>query len=82
MSKGLTNIQLRLLGFLRLHWDLRGYMPTVREVARNRDWAVATARQHLDVLVKKGYLYREAGHSRREGRVLRLTERGEKVTNG
>jgi len=61
----LTRAQKRVFDFILRHIRQRGYPPTVREVARAFGYrSPLAAKQHIDALVKKGYLRRDSGVSR------------------
>ncbi len=61
----LTKAQKRVLDFILQHIRERGYPPTVREVARAFGYrSPLSAKQHIDALVRKGYLRRASGVSR------------------
>ncbi len=55
----LTPAQKRVLEFIQQFLQTRGYPPTVREVAEKFGYhSPLSAKQHIDALVKKGYLKR------------------------
>jgi repressor LexA len=56
MSLNVSAKQLRVLAELRRFTQARGFMPSLRELARELSLSYATARQHLDALKKKGFL--------------------------
>ncbi|NOX20422.1 MAG: transcriptional repressor LexA [Nitrospirae bacterium] len=61
----LTKAQKRVLDFILKHIGQKGYPPTVREVARAFGYrSPLAAKQHIDALVKKGYLKRKPSISR------------------
>lgn len=61
----LTRVQKRVLEFILSHIRQKGYPPTVREVAREFGYrSPLAAKQHIDALVRKGYLRRASGISR------------------
>ncbi len=61
----LTKAQKRVLDFILQHIGQKGYPPTVREVARAFGYrSPLSAKQHIDALVRKGYLRRASGVSR------------------
>lgn len=61
----LTKAQKRVLDFILQHIGQKGYPPTVREVARTFGYrSPLSAKQHIDALVRKGYLRRASGVSR------------------
>lgn len=61
----LTDRQRDVLRFIKDFMRSRGYPPTVREVARKFGYrSPLAAKQHIDALVRKGYLRRAPGISR------------------
>ncbi len=61
----LTKAQKRVFDFILQHIRQKGYPPTVREVARAFGYrSPLAAKQHIDALVKKGYLRRDPSISR------------------
>ncbi|RMG75066.1 MAG: transcriptional repressor LexA [Nitrospirae bacterium] len=61
----LTRRQRAILEFIKRFIDREGYPPTVREVAREFGYrSPLSAKQHIDALVRKGYLSRTASLSR------------------
>lgn len=56
MAFNLSAKQLAVLQCLRRFARDNGYMPSIRELARERSIAVATARQYLDALKLRGWL--------------------------
>jgi repressor LexA len=65
MKQELTKRQEEILSFIHKYRDLKGFPPTLREIAKNFD-IVSTfgVKRHLDALKKKGYLKVEANASR------------------
>ena len=68
--KPLTDRQQAVLAFVEEFCGLKGYPPTVREVAGHFGIQPRAAADHLAALKRKGYLHREPGRSR--GLSLRL----------
>ncbi len=56
MSLNVSEKQLKVLAELRRFAEARGFMPSLRELARELSISYATARQHLDALKRKGFL--------------------------
>lgn len=64
-SKDLTIRQKEILGFIREYIEGNGYPPSLREICANFNIkGPQNARKHLDALVKKGFLKRNAHISR------------------
>jgi repressor LexA len=62
---GLTDIQKRVFQYIENFIMEHGYPPTVREVARAFGYrSPLSAKQHIDALVKKGYLRKRPFQSR------------------
>jgi SOS-response transcriptional repressor LexA len=59
MYSPLTPKQLRVLEELRRHGRLRGYMPTVRELAKTLALSPTNVYQHVAALERKGWLVRD-----------------------
>ncbi|RMG12367.1 MAG: MarR family transcriptional regulator [Deltaproteobacteria bacterium] len=53
--------QLEVLDTLRAFAEQHGRMPSVRELARRLERSASTVQQHLDALVRKGWLLRDGG---------------------
>ena len=65
MSKELTKIQKNILEFIIEQKSVKGYPPTLAEVARNFKYRNrSTVQQHLASIEKKGYIKKNAGLSR------------------
>lgn len=62
--KPLTEKQRQVLSFVEEFCRLKGYPPTVREVAAHFGIQPRAAVDHLAALKRKGYLHREPGRSR------------------
>jgi repressor LexA len=62
--KPLTDRQQAVLAFVEEFCGLKGYPPTVREVAGHFGIQPRAAADHLAALKRKGYLHREPGRSR------------------
>ncbi len=71
--KPLTERQRQVLAFVEEFCRVKGYPPTVREVAAHFAIQPRAAADHLAALKRKGYLHREPGRSRG----LTLASRGE-----
>lgn len=69
MRRELTDRQRQFYDFVRDFHAEHGVFPTVREMCRRFDVQVNAAAQHLDALVKKGWLERKG-----KARWLRLTD--------
>jgi len=72
--KPLTEKQRQVLSFVEEFCRLKGYPPTVREVAARFGIQPRAAVDHLAALKRKGYLHREPGRSRGLSLVSRLEE--------
>ncbi len=72
--KPLTDRQRLVLSFVEEFCRLKGYPPTVREVAAHFGIQPRAAADHLAALKKKGYLRREPGRSRGLALLSRLEE--------
>ena len=60
----LTPKQLRILQLIRDHRITRGYSPTMQELADELDISKVTVFEHVEALIKKGALVREANKAR------------------
>jgi len=72
--KPLTEKQRQVLSFVEEFCRLKGYPPTVREVAARFGIQPRAAADHLAALKRKGYLHREPGRSRGLALTSRLEE--------
>src|SRR3989344_4346119 len=65
---GLTKRQKSILDFVASYQMQNGIAPTYREIARHfRLSSVSTVHQHIQALVDKGFLEKDAGHARSLG---------------
>ncbi|MDY7108589.1 MAG: transcriptional repressor LexA [Planctomycetota bacterium] len=60
----LTPKQLRILQLIRDHRIAHGYSPTMQELAQELDISKVTVFEHVEALIKKGALVREANKAR------------------
>lgn len=56
--KRLTNRQEQVLGFVQSYARVRGYPPTIREIASHFGFGPRAAKEHLDLIEKKGFIKR------------------------
>ena len=60
----LTPKQLRIFEFIRQHRSHKGYSPTMQEIADSLGVTKVTVFEHVEALIKKGALVREANKAR------------------
>jgi repressor LexA len=72
--KNLTERQQQIFEFIKNYITMKGYSPSVRDVARHFKMTPRGAQQHLIALEKKGYITRTRGP-----RTITLAERKESV---
>jgi len=72
--KNLTERQQQIFEFIKDYITMKGYSPSVRDVARHFKMTPRGAQQHLIALEKKGYITRTRGP-----RTITLAERKESV---
>ncbi len=72
--KNLTERQQQIFEFIKDYITMKGYSPSVRDVARHFKMTPRGAQQHLIALEKKGYITRTRG-----ARTITLAERKESV---
>jgi SOS-response transcriptional repressor LexA len=77
--EGLTERQVRILGFIGSYQAGAGYPPCIREIgAAMRIGTLRGVTGHLDALARKGYVERSKGVARG----IRLTPPGRRVARG
>ncbi|CAH1216005.1 hypothetical protein [Paenibacillus sp. JJ-223] len=73
LDKPLSRRQQDVYDFVRLYIENNGYGPSIREIADNLMMAsVSTAHNHVEKLIRKGYLSNKSGGPR----TLTLTKNG------
>ncbi|MEN3043448.1 MAG: transcriptional repressor LexA [Fervidobacterium sp.] len=72
--KSLTEKQQHIFEFIKDYMIMKGYAPSIRDIARHFKMTPRGAQQHLIALEKKGYIKRGKGP-----RTISLTERKESV---
>ena len=60
----LTPKQLRILQLIRAHRIVHGFSPTMQELADELDVSKVTVFEHVEALIKKGALHRDANKAR------------------
>ena len=73
--RSLSPKQLKMLSFIRQQMSRSGRPPTYRDIAAHCSITVGTVQDHIEALIKKGFLEREAGLARG----LRLVHRAESM---
>lgn len=79
MEQPLTPKQKRVLDTLRFYLKARGFMPSVRDMAKSTKSAVGTIHEHLQTLEKKGWI-RSSGSARGITLVEDVVDRGNLVS--
>ncbi|MCG6551116.1 MAG: transcriptional repressor LexA [Candidatus Magnetominusculus sp. LBB02] len=61
----MTEKQAKVLEFIKDHLSLKGYPPTIREICKGFGYSSPlSAKQHVDTLIRKGYLKKDASKQR------------------